>query len=40
VPRIIDAATWAELEAVPIQHVKARNAFVADVYGEGAVMKA
>jgi uncharacterized circularly permuted ATP-grasp superfamily protein len=39
VPRIIDAATWAQLEAGLIQRVKALNAFVADVYGDGAIMK-
>jgi uncharacterized circularly permuted ATP-grasp superfamily protein len=39
VPRVIDAATWAELEAGLIQRVRALNAFVADVYGEGAILK-
>ena len=34
-PRVIDAATWAHLEAGLIQRVRALNAFVADVYGEG-----
>jgi uncharacterized circularly permuted ATP-grasp superfamily protein len=39
VPRIIDAATWANLEAGLIQRVRALNAFVADVYGEGCILK-
>ena len=39
IPRIIDAETWAELEAGLIQRVRALNAFVGDVYGEGAIMK-
>jgi uncharacterized circularly permuted ATP-grasp superfamily protein len=39
VPRVIDAQTWAELEAGLIQRVRALNAFVADVYGEGSILK-
>src|SRR5258708_8819428 len=38
IPRIIDAATWATLEAGLIQRVRALNAFVADVYGEGCIL--
>src|SRR6202045_487550 len=38
IPRVIDAATWATLEAGLIQRVRALNAFVADVYGEGCVL--
>ena len=34
IPRVIDAATWANLEAGLIQRVRALNAFVGDVYGE------
>ena len=39
IPRVIDAATWANLEAGLIQRVRALNAFVADIYGEGAILK-
>jgi uncharacterized circularly permuted ATP-grasp superfamily protein len=39
VPRIIDAATWRTIEAGLIQRVRALNAFVADVYGEGHILK-
>src|SRR6516165_1473344 len=38
-PRIIDYDTWARLEAGLIQRVKALNAFVADVYREGHILK-
>src|SRR6202162_866393 len=38
IPRVIDAATWATLEAGLIQRVRALNAFVADVYGEGCIL--
>jgi uncharacterized circularly permuted ATP-grasp superfamily protein len=38
-PRIIDYETWARLEAGLIQRVKALNAFVADVYREGHILK-
>jgi uncharacterized circularly permuted ATP-grasp superfamily protein len=38
IPRVIDAPTWAELEAGLIQRIRALNAFVADVYGAGAIM--
>src|ERR1700683_4241468 len=39
IPRVIDAQTWAELEAGLIQRMRALNAFVGDVYGDGAIMK-
>src|SRR5580692_11550102 len=39
IPRVIDAETWAELEAGLIQRVRALNAFVADVYGEACILK-
>jgi uncharacterized circularly permuted ATP-grasp superfamily protein len=39
VPRIIPAATWAEIEAGLIQRVRALNAFLADIYGDGAILK-
>ena len=39
IPRVIDAQTWSELEAGLIQRMRALNAFVGDVYGEGAIMK-
>jgi uncharacterized circularly permuted ATP-grasp superfamily protein len=39
VPRVIDPETWAELEAGLIQRVRALNAFVADVYSEGCILK-
>ena len=39
VPRIISAATWAKLEAGLIQRVRALNAFTADIYGEGCILK-
>lgn len=39
VPRLIDANTWKTLEAGLIQRVTALNAFVADVYGEGHILK-
>ncbi|MGO9059180.1 MAG: circularly permuted type 2 ATP-grasp protein [Candidatus Binataceae bacterium] len=38
VPRVIDAQTWAHLEAGLIQRVRALNAFVADVYSEGCIL--
>jgi len=38
IPRVIDAAAWAELEAGLIQRLRALNAFVGDVYGAGAIM--
>src|SRR5216683_662337 len=38
-PRIIDYDTWTKLEAGLIQRVKALNAFVADVYREGHILK-
>jgi uncharacterized circularly permuted ATP-grasp superfamily protein len=39
IPRVIDAETWAELEAGLLQRVRALNAFVADVYDEGCILK-
>jgi uncharacterized circularly permuted ATP-grasp superfamily protein len=39
VPRIIKAEVWAEIEAGLIQRVRALNAFMADIYGEGAILK-
>jgi uncharacterized circularly permuted ATP-grasp superfamily protein len=38
IPRIIDLQTWTELEAGLIQRVRALNAFIGDVYGDGAIM--
>jgi uncharacterized circularly permuted ATP-grasp superfamily protein len=38
IPRVIDAATWATLEAGLIQRVRALNAFVADVYGHQSIL--
>jgi uncharacterized circularly permuted ATP-grasp superfamily protein len=38
VPRIIPSAVWETLEAGLIQRVRALNAFLADVYGEGAIL--
>ena len=35
VPRILTAAEWSELELGVAQRVRALDAFVADVYGEG-----
>ena len=40
VPRVIAAAEWARLEAGLAQRVRALNAFVADVYGERAIVAA
>jgi uncharacterized circularly permuted ATP-grasp superfamily protein len=39
VPRVIDAETWRALEAGLAQRVRALNAFVADIYGEGRILK-
>jgi uncharacterized circularly permuted ATP-grasp superfamily protein len=39
IPRVIDADTWAGLEAGLIQRVRALNAFIADIYGDGCIMK-
>jgi uncharacterized circularly permuted ATP-grasp superfamily protein len=39
IPRVIDAATWAQLEAGLVQRVRALNAFIADVYGAGEILK-
>jgi uncharacterized circularly permuted ATP-grasp superfamily protein len=39
VPRVIPAPVWSELEAGLIQRVRALNSFLADVYGEGAILK-
>src|SRR5260370_11661089 len=38
IPRVIDASTWARLEAGLIQRVRALNAFLADVYGDGCIL--
>ncbi|HYR97000.1 MAG TPA: circularly permuted type 2 ATP-grasp protein [Candidatus Binatus sp.] len=38
VPRVIEAATWAHLEAGLVQRVRALDAFVADVYGKGEIL--
>src|SRR6266481_5261445 len=38
IPRVIDARTWAQLEAGLIQRVRALNAFLADVYGDGCIL--
>lgn len=38
-PRIIDHDSWSRLEAGLVQRVKALNAFVADVYREGHILK-
>ncbi len=40
VPRIIEAAEWQELEAGLAQRVRALDAFVADVYGDQAIIAA
>jgi uncharacterized circularly permuted ATP-grasp superfamily protein len=39
IPRIIDQHTWTALEAGLIQRVRALNAFLSDVYGEGHILK-
>jgi len=39
VPRIITAEVWAGIEAGLIQRVRALNAFMADIYGEGNILK-
>ena len=39
VPRVIDAVTWRNLEAGLAQRVRALNAFVGDIYGEGKILK-
>src|SRR6266851_5335871 len=39
VPRIIPAQTWAEIEAGLVQRSRALNAFVADVYNKGCILK-
>ncbi|HZR80981.1 MAG TPA: circularly permuted type 2 ATP-grasp protein [Candidatus Binatia bacterium] len=39
IPRVIDAATWAELERGLVQRVRALNAFVADIYGPARILK-
>ncbi|HLW72237.1 MAG TPA: circularly permuted type 2 ATP-grasp protein [Candidatus Binataceae bacterium] len=38
VPRIIAASQWAQIEAGLIQRVRALNAFLADIYGEAAIL--
>ena len=39
IPRVIDAPTWAHLEAGLTQRVRALNAFIADVYGDAEILK-
>jgi uncharacterized circularly permuted ATP-grasp superfamily protein len=39
IPRIIDSDTWSGLQDGLIQRIKALNAFVADVYREGHILK-
>jgi len=39
VPRVIDANTWKDLEAGLAQRVRALNAFVADIYGDGKILR-
>jgi len=39
IPRVIDAETWARLEAGLIQRVCALNEFLADIYGDGCILK-
>jgi uncharacterized circularly permuted ATP-grasp superfamily protein len=39
VPRIIAATEWARLEAGLIQRVRALNAFLADIYSEGIILR-
>ncbi len=39
IPRIIDAATWREVDAGLRQRVRVLNMFIADIYGEQAVIK-
>jgi uncharacterized circularly permuted ATP-grasp superfamily protein len=39
IPRIISAEVWAGLEAGLIQRARALNAFVADIYSEGQIVK-
>jgi uncharacterized circularly permuted ATP-grasp superfamily protein len=39
IPRIIPADVWAGLETGLIQRARALNAFVADIYGEGQIIK-
>jgi uncharacterized circularly permuted ATP-grasp superfamily protein len=39
IPRVIDAETWAALEAGLVQRIRALNAFLGDVYGAGEILK-
>jgi uncharacterized circularly permuted ATP-grasp superfamily protein len=39
VPRVIAAAEWTKLERGVIQRVRALEAFLADVYGEGQILR-
>src|SRR6266436_4625972 len=39
IPRVIDAATWSRLEAGLIQRIRALNAFLADIYTDGAIIE-
>ena len=40
VPRVLDAAEWARLEAGMVQRVRALDAFVGDVYGRRSIVAA
>ena len=40
VPRVIGRREWNKLEAGLIQRVKALNAFLADIYGKGEILRA
>ncbi|HSV05691.1 MAG TPA: circularly permuted type 2 ATP-grasp protein [Candidatus Binatus sp.] len=39
IPRVIDGETWAHIEAGLVQRIRALNAFLADVYGGGEILK-
>ncbi len=39
VPRVVAAAEWTKLEKGVIQRVRALEAFLADVYGEGTILR-
>jgi uncharacterized circularly permuted ATP-grasp superfamily protein len=39
VPRIIPATVWDAVEAGLVQRVRALNSFLADIYGEGCILK-
>src|SRR4051794_32419467 len=40
IPRLIDAAEWAQIERGIVQRVRALNAFLADVYDEQRIVHA